>query len=58
MNEMRKLGLRIAQEDFDILFSLAQPDLNNRINYREFNQLIMQGPDALLNVPKKNVNFH
>lgn len=57
ISEMNDKGLKISQDDFDLLFSLAQPDDKKKIDYQELNRLIMEGPEALKRGSKKNVSF-
>lgn len=51
---MKDRGFSTTQEEFELLFSFTHPDSKNKIDYKEFNTLIMKGPDAIKKMPQNN----
>ena len=49
---MKDRGFQIGQEDYELLISFAHPDNKNKIDYKEFYSLIMQGSEAFKNEQK------
>ena len=44
---MKNKGFKITTEEIELLISFAHPDNQNKIDYKEFNSLIMNGSDAV-----------
>ena len=55
---MNDRGFNITQEDFELLLSFTHPDNKNKIDYKEFNSLIMKGPDAIKGTPQNNNDYN
>lgn len=58
INEMKNRGFKITTEEIELLLSFANPDNNNKIDYKEFNSLIMQGFDGVKKVPSNNIDYN